>query len=64
MLQKRGIPPEPVYMNDFSDVIKDIELIDPPLEGGNYTWARGSNLEAISRLDRIMYSCEWGGEFL
>ena len=41
MLQKRGIPPEPVYMNDFSDVIKDIELIDPPLEGGKLYVGQG-----------------------
>lgn len=30
---------------------------------GNYTWARGFNLEAVSRIDRIMYSSEWGESF-
>ncbi|WMV55749.1 hypothetical protein MTR67_049134 [Solanum verrucosum] len=61
--EKRNCTRTSVYMNDFSDVIEDMELIDPPLEGGNYTWARGSNLEAVSRIDRIMYSSEWGESF-
>ncbi|XP_015169579.1 uncharacterized protein, partial [Solanum tuberosum] len=61
--EKRNCSRTSVYMNDFSDVIEDMELIDPPLEGGNYTWARGSNLEAVSRIDRIMYSSEWGESF-
>ncbi|KAG5611511.1 hypothetical protein H5410_022792 [Solanum commersonii] len=53
-LEKRNCSRTSVYMNDFSDVIEDMELIDPPLERGNYTWARGSNLEAVSRIDRII----------
>ncbi|WMV08580.1 hypothetical protein MTR67_001965 [Solanum verrucosum] len=61
--EKRNCSRTSAYMNDFSDVIEDMELIDPPLEGGNYTWARGSNLEAVSRIDRIMYSSEWGESF-
>lgn len=43
-----------IYMNEFSDVIEDMELINPQLEGGNYTWTRGNNLEATSRIDRIL----------
>lgn len=28
-------------MKDFSKFIEDAELVDPPLNGGTFTWARG-----------------------
>ncbi|KAG5631924.1 hypothetical protein H5410_003641 [Solanum commersonii] len=30
-------------MNDFSDFIQDMGLIDPPLFGGSFTWNRGNS---------------------
>ena len=52
-------------MNEFPDAIEEMELIDSQLEGGEYTWARGRSTEAVSRIDRILYSTEiaGGGEF-
>ncbi|WMV43325.1 hypothetical protein MTR67_036710 [Solanum verrucosum] len=61
--EERNCSRTSMYMNDFSDVIENMELIDPPLDGGIYTWAKESNLEVVSRIDRIMYSSEWEENF-
>lgn len=50
-------------MNNFADFIEEMELIDPPLVGGSNTWIGGDSMEAASRIDRIMYSNEWGDYF-
>ena len=59
--EKKNCSRTSVHMNEFSDVIEEMELIDPQLEGGEYTWARGSSTEAVSRINRILYSTEWVG---
>ncbi|WMV57930.1 hypothetical protein MTR67_051315 [Solanum verrucosum] len=61
--EKKNCSRNSIYMSEFSDMIEDMELIDPQLEGGNYTWTGGNNAEYGSRIDRIMYSTEWGGKF-
>ena len=38
-------------MELFSEFIKDLNLSDLPLEGGSYTWSRGSNRPSMSRID-------------
>ncbi|WMV38227.1 hypothetical protein MTR67_031612 [Solanum verrucosum] len=38
-------------MSDFTDWINEMELIDPPLFGGLYTWRKGENHSTASRLD-------------
>ncbi|XP_070029774.1 uncharacterized protein [Nicotiana sylvestris] len=40
-------------MVEFSDFIEDMELIDLRLEGGYYTWFKGDNHTAASRIDRF-----------
>ena len=46
-------------MEEFSDCIEDLDLLDPPLEGGVYTWFMGDNHRIASRIDRILFSEEW-----
>ncbi|XP_049410587.1 uncharacterized protein LOC125873769 [Solanum stenotomum] len=46
-------------MSEFYDCIEEVELIDPPLFGGSFTWRRGENHTTASRIDRIMYSVQW-----
>ncbi|XP_070007559.1 uncharacterized protein [Nicotiana sylvestris] len=46
-------------MVEFSDFIEDMEMIDLRLEGGNYTWFKGDNYTAASRIDRFLISEEW-----
>uniref|UniRef100_M1D672 Uncharacterized protein n=1 Tax=Solanum tuberosum TaxID=4113 RepID=M1D672_SOLTU len=46
-------------MTDFSKWIEDLELHDPELFGGKYTWFRGSYHQSAARLDRFLYSMEW-----
>jgi hypothetical protein len=50
-------------MVGFSDFISDCELLDPPLEGGRFTWSNGREIEAMSRLDRFLFSAEWDEKF-
>ena len=46
-------------MELFSDFVKDLNLIDLPLEGGSYTWSRGSVRPSMSRIDKVLVSQEW-----
>ncbi|XP_070016488.1 uncharacterized protein LOC142182619 [Nicotiana tabacum] len=50
-------------MVEFSDFIEDMELIDLRLEGGYYTWFKGDNHTAASRIDRFLISEEWDESF-
>ena len=43
-------------MQDFSDFIFDMDLVDLPIVGGEYTW---SNNRSWSRLDRFLVSPSW-----
>lgn len=61
--RKKNFSRTSTYMSKFSDFIEDMELIDPQLDGRSYTWTRGNNLETSSRIDRFLYSIEWGENF-
>ncbi|WMV13599.1 hypothetical protein MTR67_006984 [Solanum verrucosum] len=51
-------------MTDFSSCIEELELIDPPLFGGSYTWRRGDNQTSASRIDRFLHCAQWGESFI
>lgn len=42
------------YMRIFSEVIKQLELRDIPLQGGPFTWSGGLNNQSHSRLDQFL----------
>lgn len=46
-------------MENFSDFIEDMELVDPPLIGGSFTWRKGDRHVTAARLDRFLFSEEW-----
>ncbi|WMV59774.1 hypothetical protein MTR67_053159 [Solanum verrucosum] len=50
-------------MADFSSWIEDMELHDPHLNGGTFTWYRGAGHDSAARLDRFLYSIEWEVQF-
>ncbi|KAG2706151.1 hypothetical protein I3760_05G090600 [Carya illinoinensis] len=47
-------------MGEFSNFISELELMDIPLMGGDYTW---SNNYTCSKLDRFLISSSWEMQF-
>ncbi|KAK6803376.1 hypothetical protein RDI58_001160 [Solanum bulbocastanum] len=50
-------------MSDFSTWIHEMELHDPHLHGGDFTWFRGFNHPSAARLDRFLFFMEWEEKF-
>ncbi|KAL5726418.1 hypothetical protein ACHQM5_009463 [Ranunculus cassubicifolius] len=46
-------------MEEFSEFVENNELVDLPMIGRKYTWARGGRSLSMSRLDRFIVSSEW-----
>nr|XP_009774803.1 PREDICTED: uncharacterized protein LOC104224793 [Nicotiana sylvestris]XP_016490633.1 PREDICTED: uncharacterized protein LOC107810374 [Nicotiana tabacum] len=63
MEERRGGNKISRAMREFTHFVEDLELIDPPLEGGIYTWSRGVNSRIVSRLDRFLFSADWDENF-
>lgn len=45
-------------MRDFSNWIEDMEVPDPHLYGGRFTWFRGGNHSSAARLDKFLLFME------
>ena len=43
----------------FAETVDDLELVDLPLQGGEFTWNGGLNNQAWARLDRFLVSPSW-----
>ncbi|KAH0722003.1 hypothetical protein KY289_005047 [Solanum tuberosum] len=63
MAERRGCRRITNVMTDFSRWIEDMELHDPCLRGGIFTWFRGPNHHSAARLDRFLCSTEWEEQF-
>lgn len=50
-------------MKSFSDIILELELLDLPLHGAQYTWSRGEEQLQATRIDRFLISSEWNDSF-
>ena len=48
-------------MQGFSNFISSSDLVDPPLEGGS--WSNSREEEAMSCIDRFLYTTEWEDQF-
>ncbi|WMV09305.1 hypothetical protein MTR67_002690, partial [Solanum verrucosum] len=51
-------------MAEFFKWINEMELFDPPLFGGSYTWRRGENHMSASTIDRCLFCSQWEELFL
>ncbi|RVW83230.1 hypothetical protein CK203_039628 [Vitis vinifera] len=47
-------------MRDFDSFIRECELLDPPLQNASFTWSNMQESLVCKRLDRFLYSNEWG----
>jgi exonuclease III len=61
--EKSGMAVLSPAMNDFSDFISELGLLDLPLEGGLFTWSNNREFPAKSRIDRFLISSEWADHF-
>ena len=61
--EKSGMAVFSPAMNDFSDFISELGLLDLPLEGGLFTWSNNREFPAKSRIDRFLVSSEWADHF-
>ncbi|RVW96427.1 hypothetical protein CK203_029768 [Vitis vinifera] len=43
----------------FAETVDDLELVDLPLQGGEFTWNGRLNNQAWARLDRFLVSLSW-----
>ncbi|RVX18648.1 hypothetical protein CK203_006606 [Vitis vinifera] len=50
-------------MRRFAQIVDDLELVDLPLQGGEFTWSGGLNNQAWARLDRFLVSPSWLDQF-
>ncbi|RVX10943.1 hypothetical protein CK203_013310 [Vitis vinifera] len=50
-------------MRRFAEFVDDLELVDLPLQGGEFTWSGGLNNQAWARLDRFLVSPSWLDQF-
>ncbi|KAF5477100.1 hypothetical protein F2P56_003774 [Juglans regia] len=58
--EREGLSSMITAMEVFSQLIFDLELLDLPLVGGEYTW---SNSRGGSRLDRFLVSSSWEAHY-
>lgn len=63
MAERRGCSRTTNIMADFFKWVEDLELHDPILIGGKYTWIRGPSHSCNARLGRSVYSIEWEVSF-
>ena len=57
--ERRGETRLTLAMEKFFEFIKDLNLIDLPLEGDSYTWLSGTDQPAMFRIDRALVTPEW-----
>ncbi|KAJ9680326.1 hypothetical protein PVL29_019595 [Vitis rotundifolia] len=50
-------------MKDFDSFIRECELLDPPLRNASFTWSNLQESPVCKRLDRFLFSNEWGQLF-
>ena len=51
-------------MNLFNEAISDLDLVDIPFSGRNYTWSNMQNAALLVKLDQIFTSASWTLTFL
>ena len=50
-------------MKSFDELIREIGLVDPPLRNAKFIWSNFCEQPICCRLNRFMFSVEWGALF-
>ena len=46
-------------MRRFDELIRELELFDPPLRNASFTWSNLQDVPICKRLDRFLFTFEW-----
>ncbi|XP_073100627.1 uncharacterized protein [Elaeis guineensis] len=61
--ERNGTPQSTKISKAFTSLIRSLQLIDPPLEGQDYTWSNHRESPTMAKLDRLLFSPEWDDIF-
>jgi hypothetical protein len=61
--ERRGCTRVSPYMEQFSNFIEDLNLVDLPFNGGRYTWCNGATNPSMSWIDRILVTMDWEKQY-
>jgi len=61
--ERSGVAGFSAAMEEFSDFIFMQNLVNVPLEGGQFTWSNNQEEETWSRINRFLISLEWEERF-
>ena len=50
-------------MRRFDELIRELELFDPPLRNASFTWSNLQDVSICKRLDRFLFTFEWDNLF-
>ena len=50
-------------MRYFDELIRELELFDPPLRNASFTWSNMQDDPICKRLDRFLFTVEWENFF-
>lgn len=59
--ERSGAASFSIAMEEFSDFVFEQGLVDIPLQGGNFAWSSNWASPSWSRIDKFLFSPEWGG---
>ena len=50
-------------MRSFDELIRELELFDPPLRNASFTWSNMQDDPICKRLDKFVFTFEWDNFF-
>ena len=62
-IEKLGGSRITLNMRRFDELIRELELFDPPLRNASFTWSNLQDVPIYKRLDKFLFTFEWDNLF-